>query len=273
MATAKRAHYLQHVDFEGLGYIEDWLRHNCFELSATLFFNPAYVFPDPATLDVLIVMGGPMGVYDEQQYGWLKAEKAFINDCLAAGVKILGICLGAQLLADVLGGQVQPATHKEIGWFKVALSPKKASTETAYAANTEAATTAISPNTCLASCIENIFKQAPTVFHWHGDQFSIPPGCKRLLFSEANINQAFVLKDQVLGLQFHLEVTADSLAAMLSHGVAELQFSGDSKYPFIQTKEQLLTGASSITSCHQLLSAILDHWILPEQPDGCLLIS
>ncbi|SEA11101.1 GMP synthase-Glutamine amidotransferase [Arachidicoccus rhizosphaerae] len=211
MSTAKKAHYLQHVAFEGLGYIKEWLVQNNFELTGTEFFNSAYQLPDPADLDILVVMGGPMGIYDEAHYCWLTKEKVFIKDCLNKGVKILGICLGAQLLADALGAGVHAAPNKEIGWFKIEPDYSPSLNNTAQNA----------ADSLLHALLQTVFTDGPVVFHWHGDQFDLPPGCQGALRTEANANQAFTYKNQVLALQFHLEVTPQSLRGMLSHGANE----------------------------------------------------
>ena len=114
-----KVHYLQHVFFEGLGYIENWLTKNNHTISSTRFYEHGYRLPEAENIDVLIVMGGPMGVYDEDRFPWLKEEKTFIRNCIQSGKKVLGICLGAQLIADCLGAKVDKAAHKEIGWFPV----------------------------------------------------------------------------------------------------------------------------------------------------------
>src|SRR5262245_15038627 len=112
-------HYFQHVPFEGLGYIETWLKENGHDISVTRFYESSYQLPPVSAIDALIVMGGPMGVYDEDKYAWLRDEKAFIEDCIRAGKRLLGICLGAQLLSVCLGAAVGAAPNKEIGWFPV----------------------------------------------------------------------------------------------------------------------------------------------------------
>jgi len=245
--TAKKAHYLQHVDFEGPGFIETWLVEQGFTLTATRFYAPAYTLPDPAAIDLLIVMGGPMGIYDELTYIWLKEEKAFIHGCIAAGVKMLGICLGAQLIADCLEAKVHPAPHKEIGWFGVQ-------------------TLVSLPDMAdgLARWVATLFETNPVVFHWHGDQFDLPAGCLNLLASSANTNQAFVLREQIIGLQFHLEVTKESLAFMLEKGGGELSSEGYLKadLPYVQTATAITASSHYIENCHQLLTMLLNRWLL-----------
>ncbi len=113
-----RAHYLQHVPFEGLGSIKSWLKKSGYEISNTQFFN-SKVLPSIDEIDLLVVMGGPMSVNDEAKYPWLVEEKKFIRNTIEAGKSVLGICLGAQLIASSMGVKVFSNSEKEIGWFPV----------------------------------------------------------------------------------------------------------------------------------------------------------
>jgi GMP synthase (glutamine-hydrolysing) len=199
-------HWLQHVPFEGLGCIEPWLNENARDISCTRLWA-GDGFPDIGKTDGLIVMGGPMGIYDYEEYPWLAEEKAFIRQIINQNKPVLGICLGAQLIADVLGSNVWKNEHKEIGFFPVTGNPEHE--------------------------ISNVWK-TETVFHWHGDTFGIPEGAVRLASSEATENQAFVYKDHVLALQFHLETTAESLLALYENAQDEI-----TDGPFIQTLEEM----------------------------------
>ncbi len=118
-----RIHSLQHVPFEGLGSIEAWARDRGHSLTVTRFWA-GDALPPPGALDWLIVMGGPMSVHDEAERSWLKAEKRFLRAALDAGKRVLGICLGAQLLAEAMGARIARARAKEIGWFPVTLTPE-----------------------------------------------------------------------------------------------------------------------------------------------------
>jgi len=113
-----RAHWFQHVSFEGLGSIELWLDSNGYEVTFTRFFESADL-PDPDAIDLLVVMGGPMSVNDEDQFPWFVSEKRFIREIIESGKPVLGICLGAQLIANALGANVYPNPVKEIGWFPI----------------------------------------------------------------------------------------------------------------------------------------------------------
>lgn len=227
-------HYLQHVDFEGLGFIETWLTATNHRLSATRFYEPDYSLPSVSEIDALIILGGPMGTGDEALYPWLVEEKAFIKDCLQAGKKILGICLGAQLVATCLGANVDQAAHKEIGWFPV--QPTASAQQLDW--------------------FNKLFQDHPVVFHWHGDRFEIPEGGVNLLTSEANSNQAFYYSDTVLGLQFHLEVTEHALEAMIRNGAEEL-----TNAAYVQHADELTAGKSWIQSCNKRMSEILSNWL------------
>jgi len=113
-----RAHYLQHVPFEGLASIGRWLDAAGYEISATRLFDPEKL-PSLDNIDLLVIMGGPMSVNDEKAFPWLAAEKQFVRDAIDSGKAVLGICLGAQLIASALGARVYPNAVKEIGWFPI----------------------------------------------------------------------------------------------------------------------------------------------------------
>ena len=191
-----RAHYLQHVPFEGLGSIEDWLVAAGYEIAPTRLYAAAS-FPPLADVDLLVVMGGPMSINDEHEFPWLVAEKRFIGAAIEAGKPVLGVCLGAQLIANTMGARVYPNAVKEIGWFPVESVPAD---------------------------VGPVFRFPPSVevFHWHGETFDLPPGAVRLARSEACENQAFQLGRSVIGLQFHLETTPASAGEIVAHCRAEL---------------------------------------------------
>ncbi|MBI4388853.1 MAG: type 1 glutamine amidotransferase, partial [Nitrospinae bacterium] len=173
-----RLHYLQHVPFEDLANIEVWARNKGHRISQTRFFANEPLPPVEA-FDWLVVLGGPMNIYEEDRYPWLADEKRFIAQAVERKKVVLGICLGAQLLADVLGGKVVKNAHKEIGWFPVSLTG-------------EGQRSAVTRN----------LPQRFPAFHWHGDTFHLPTGCERLAESEACANQAFAYQGRAVGLQF-----------------------------------------------------------------------
>ncbi len=187
-------HILQHVSFETPGRISEWAALRNHNLSFTFLFDAAPVYPSPAVIDMLVILGGPMAVYEEMSYAWMTAEKAFIRDCIHRQKIIMGICLGAQLLAGALGAAVYPHTEKEIGFFPVTLHTAPLLTH---------------------------LPRSWEVFHWHGDTFDLPEGAVRLAYSEACVNQAFQ-KGKCVGIQFHPEVTAGLIGQMLQHEQEEI---------------------------------------------------
>ena len=205
-----RAHYLQHVPFEGLGCIESWLHRAGYEVTATRFYDSTEL-PEPADVDLVVAMGGPMSVNDEEQYPWLAAEKRFIGAAIELGRPVLGVCLGAQLIASACGAKVYPNKVKEIGWLPIqGVAPSGANGR-----DGAGDTGAEQPAT---------FRFPPflEVFHWHGDTFDLPEGAVRLARSNAALNQAFQLGDSVIGMQFHLDTTPDGARALVDHCRAEL---------------------------------------------------
>jgi GMP synthase-like glutamine amidotransferase len=224
-----RAHYLQHVPFEGLGSIEDWLRQAGYEIAATRLYQSEQL-PNVEDLDFLVIVGGPMSVNDVNEYPWLDAEKTFIKKAIAAGVPTLGICLGAQLIANSLGGEVYPNSVKEIGWFP------------------------IQGVTHEGDAIFR-FPEESEVFHWHGETFELPVGAVRLAQSVGCRNQAFQLGSNVIGLQFHLETTPDTAQAIVENCRDEL-VAGE----YIQAETDILSASQDrYESINCLMANILEY--------------
>jgi GMP synthase-like glutamine amidotransferase len=219
-------HYFQHVPFEGPGTIAEWVERHGHKATVTRFFSDDEP-PDLNSIDWLIVMGGPMGIHEHDKYPWLVGEKTYIRQAIEAGKVVLGICLGAQLIADVLGARVVPKRHKEIGWFPVQLTSER-----------------------LMDCLAD----GLNVFHWHGDTFELPPGAERIASSEACINQGFLFSDRVVALQFHLETTPESAAALIANCGDELVDA-----PWIQKADEMLGDAQRFHSINQAMACLLDH--------------
>ncbi|WP_202944120.1 type 1 glutamine amidotransferase [Cytophaga hutchinsonii] len=178
--------------------MEDWVRRPSNKVTATRFYEDERM-PFVELFDTLIVMGGPMSVHDEKKYPWLVQEKQLIKKAIERGKKVIGICLGAQLIAEVLGATVSKNTYREIGWMPVT--------------KTTAAKTV------------GLFSDLPdtmNVFHWHGETFNMPEGATHLLSSEACVNQAFLYGDNVLALQFHMEMTHDAIKLISEYCQDEL---------------------------------------------------
>ncbi len=223
-----RVHHLQHVPFENLGSIKTVLKKNGHTMSSSHLYKGDNL-PSVNDLDLLIVMGGPMSVSDENIYPWLKAEKQFIKEAIKYGKKVLGICLGAQLIAEVLGAEVHKNKYREIGWFNV----KK--TE-------EAAQTVLS----------NILPDGFEAFHWHGDTFEIPAGAIHIAQSEACKNQGFIFDNRVLALQFHLETTTESAEALLKNCRDELD---GSKY--VQNEKEIYSDREKFLKINSVMTSVL----------------
>jgi GMP synthase-like glutamine amidotransferase len=224
-----RIHYFQHVVWEGLGSIQEWVSSSGHSLTSTRFFEE-FSLPEMSDFDWLIIMGGAMGVNDDQHLPWLTDEKKFIRQAIDEGKTVLGICLGSQLVSSALGAKVYPNKEKEIGWFDIEL-------------------------TCFAHT-DGLFSDMPKrfpVFHWHGDTFDIPENAVHLAFSDACKNQAYIYNNKVLALQFHLEPTMDSLLQMIIHGGTELK---SSKY--VQTREELLNEKQLIETNKTILFTLLN---------------
>lgn len=189
---------LQHLAHEGAGAIATWAFEKVLDVKTIVVPMHTGSLPPPDSFEVLVVLGGTMGVYEEDVHSWMTREKAFIQEAIAAGKTVIGICLGSQLLAEALGSKVYPHKQKEIGFFPVY--------KTAEGANEPA--------------LDGI-PQAWPVFHWHGDTFDLPPGAQHLFFSEACANQAF-RKDNCWGFQFHPEMNQPLLEDMIAFEPSEL---------------------------------------------------
>lgn len=219
---------LQHVPFEGPAAIADWAAFRGVPLSAVRIYE-GEALPELSAFDMLAVMGGPMSVNDEAHYSWLAPELAFLREAIGAGKAVLGVCLGAQMIAKALGAKVYPAKHKEVGWFPVERT----------------------------ACIDAFFDGVPTsftAFHWHGETFDLPKGAVRMAETAAIPNQAFAASSRVLGLQFHMEATPASVKDLLDHAGDEI-----GNGPFEETPDAIRAGISHCESLRPLLFRVLDN--------------
>ena len=224
-----RIHSLQHVPFEDIGSLNKDIHELGFSLTTTHWYKGDSA-PALESFDVLIVMGGPMGIYDEHLHPWLAAEKKFIAAAVNAGKKIMGICLGAQLLACVLGEKVTRNSHREIGWFPLHIIAEASDHPIAK---------------ILATCTN--------VFHWHGDTFALPENAQLIASSDACKHQAFVVENRIYGFQFHLETTEVSANALIENCREDLDNS-----TFVQTAEEILRDKQKFISINQAMSAIFN---------------
>ncbi|OIO01575.1 MAG: hypothetical protein AUJ49_07350 [Desulfovibrionaceae bacterium CG1_02_65_16] len=230
-----RLHGLRHESFEKEGEIAVWAREHGHTLTHTDLWN-GETPPALDTFDFLIVMGGPMNIYEEDKFPWLAVEKRFLKASMEAGKRILGVCLGAQLLADVLGGAVTPGKHREIGWHEVTAGPDAAK-----------------------SRVFAGLPQSYSAFHWHGDTFAIPSRALWTAKSEACAHQAFsACADRVVGLQFHLETNAESLAA-LAKGCASEVTVDPVAHPYVQSIDDMTARPERLAALRRLLDHILDN--------------
>ncbi len=224
-----RIHYLQHVPFEGPGFIESWVLMRGHTLTGTRLFE-GKPLPAVEALDWLFILGGPMNVYEDSRYPWLGREKRFIGEALRGGKTVIGICLGAQLIACVLGAKVTRNHCREIGWYPV---------ERAAGA--------------FESRISAFLPDRYPAFHWHGDTFEIPRGAVHLARSEACENQAFAFGDRVVAFQFHLESTRESVENLV-HNCPEDLVEG----ACVQGPAEMLTDLERFRQINALMTDFLD---------------
>ena len=177
-----RVFAFRHVPFEDLGLIRASLEERGISIEYADLFRPGATAPDITQAAGLIFMGGPMSANDDLP--WVRQVLQLISRAVERRQPVLGVCLGAQLIAKALGSRVYQNAVKEIGWFEIHLTE---------AAARDALFAGIGP--------------VETVFHWHGETFDLPPGAQWLAYSEACRNQAFRAGANTYGLQFHLEVT------------------------------------------------------------------
>ena len=226
-----RVHWLQHVPFEALGSIETWLEATGATVTVTRLYDDEPL-PDVAGLDLVIAMGGPMSVNDEAQLPWLVGELRFIREAIDRGVAVLGVCLGAQLIAKATGARVYKNAEREIGWFPVI-------------------------GTSEESDVPNWARKGVTssVFHWHGETFDLPKDAVSLARSPGCEHQAFRIGRSVIGIQFHLETTPALVHAMTTHCADDL-----APGTFVQTEAELRAAdASAYANIHGLMEETLDY--------------
>lgn len=211
-----KIHAFQHVPFEDLASISAWAKKNGHETSYTRFFA-GETPPELSQIDFLVVLGGPMSVNDEEVFSWLKTEKEALRAAIHQKIPVLGLCLGSQMISDVLGGKVYPNDQKEIGWSSVKLTQDG-----------------------VHSGIFEGFDLETLVFEWHGDTFTLPEGAVNLASNDVAENQALHYTQdgaKVLGLQFHFEYSKESIETMIIECADELVDA-----PFISSAEEIRHG-------------------------------
>jgi GMP synthase (glutamine-hydrolysing) len=205
---------VKNISGEGPGTIEDHLRRKLIPYSL-IDLSIGDVVPQIDAFTHLVILGGPMAVYEMHEFPYLVGEAELIHAAISANKHIMGVCLGAQMLAHVLGARVYPAPCKEIGWYEVTLSEEGMSDP-------------------LLSSLALSDRPVAQVFQWHGDTFDLPEGSLRLSSSDLCANQAFRYGDRVYGLQFHIEVTPAIVRDWLVHeqGIDHASVSLDSERLF-----------------------------------------
>jgi GMP synthase (glutamine-hydrolysing) len=220
---------LQHAAFEGPGEIAVWAGRHGHSVTVHHLYR-GDPLPRPNAFDLLVVMGGEMNIYQYRDWPWLKPESQFIQSALAQGRRVVGICLGAQLIADALGARVVQNPQYELGWLPITWTDEARNAFSGLAASS-------------------------TVLHWHGDTFTLPAGATRLAFSEGCPEQGFLIPHKCLGLQFHLEVDP-ALVKEFVDGQGEWPAG-----PYVQTPEAILAKAAShCDQNRQLLHGMLDRF-------------
>jgi GMP synthase-like glutamine amidotransferase len=225
-----RVHTLQHVPFEGLGSIAAWLAQRDSRVTTSALYAEAEL-PKLDTFDWLIVLGGPMSANDDETLPWLAGERRLIAEAVAAGKLVLGLCLGAQLLARSLGATVTPNPEREIGWFEI--EPTRDAADSPHAA---------------------VFQPPMEAFHWHGETFALPPGATHLARSAGCEHQAFAVGERVLGLQFHLETTPEVARALIEHCPEDL-----TPGRWVQPPVPMLADRERFRRINRAMSDLLDH--------------
>lgn len=213
---------LQHIEVEGPGLLGGALQQRGIALRTVRTFAGEPV-PANCDADALVVMGGPMGVYEGDRYPHLRDELRLIESTLAAGRPIVGTCLGSQLLASALGARVYPNARKEIGWHEVTLTD--------------------------AAGDDALLRGAPrrfTPLHWHGDVFDLPAGAVHLASSAITPHQAFRYGNNAYGLLFHLELDRPHLDSWMQAFAAELDAEGIAADTIVGDADRQLADSATV---------------------------
>ncbi len=227
-----RIHCLQHAPYDGPAFLPAWAAKVGHVLTPVLV--PAgEPLPAAGDFDALIVMGGPMSLSQKAAHPWIGTERRLVEQTMAADKPILGICLGAQLMAQILGAAVAPGPHPEIGWFPVQITQE-------------------ARNSWLDGALPERFRS----FFWHEETFGIPEGAIHIARSPAYENQGFVF-GRHLALQFHLEVTPEWAARLVARDAEQLI-----EHPYIQSADDILAEADErARQSNALMAELLERWI------------
>ena len=238
MKSHLRVHYFQHIAGEGFGSCYDYLKAHQAKITATEFFAlpvdlslELEALPDIDEVDLLIIMGGTMSVNDEANYPWLKLEKRWLRRYLSAGKPAIGLCLGAQLIANALGASVSRNQHQELGWMDVGR---------------------------VSHIPENYFQipEKINIMQWHSETFEIPRGGVRLAQNNVCQNQMYQIGRNVLGFQFHPEMTPHALQLLIENEEDSAVFNGEYVQPIAELKKTI---KSKFEQGNQLLNRAIEY--------------
>lgn len=225
-----RAHYLQHEPNLGLAAIAPWLEARGFEISCTRL-DLDEPLPSTDAFDGLFILGGTMSVNDEARHPWLQREKRFIAEAIERGRIVVGCCLGAQLMANALGAEVQRHDREEVGWLPVRFDAD-----------------------ALSEPPLRGFPKRVEVFHWHEDTFDLPAGARHIAESAACRNHGFLVGDRAIGLQAHFEFDAPTVDGLLQRYGHALQDSETT-----QSQDVIRQGYGRFAETQRLLCVLLDN--------------
>lgn len=238
MKSHLRVHYFQHIAGEGFGSCYDYLKAHQAKITATEFFAlpvdlplELEALPHIDEVDLLIIMGGTMSVNDEANYPWLKLEKRWLRRYLSAGKPAIGLCLGGQLIANALGASVSRNQHQELGWMDVGR---------------------------VSHVPENYFQipEKINIMQWHSETFEIPRGGVRLAQNNVCQNQMYQIGRNVLGFQFHPEMTPHALQLLIENEEDSAVFNGEYVQPIAELKKTI---KSKFEQGNQLLNRAIEY--------------
>lgn len=221
---------IQHTPFENPGCFLEVFQNYGPKITFLNAWEKMSFSYNAAELDLLLIMGGPMNIYEEDIYPWLKNEKEMIRKVIESGKMVIGVCLGAQMIADILGAKVYKNKAREIGWY---------------------------PLQKIHTGILDFLPDFATVFHWHGETFDIPEKAIPFYRSELTANQSFLYENRILALQFHLEMNQEGGHLLCTNCRDELDGSR-----FVMSEEEILKGFSLYASSNRKILKNMVSWLL-----------